>query len=153
MIPASHMRPREPIYTWVADDGTNVHIASERLYHWVQTNAATLTCGLIPIDFTRGQDYLRDNIASIDRCLELLSRDPSTITPMIFGERGTYTDGAPDVFHIDGHHRYALYAMCQIPQALAYLLTIDQWKPFQIEGLPNTTQQALAHTPILRRSY
>lgn len=141
----------EGIYTFVAKDGTNTNIASNRLFLWTEANKATLKIELAPVDPKLAQSFLHQNIASLDRCLELLAKPK--ITPIIFCHDGSYTDGRPDVLLVDGHHRYCLAGMLQLPVIPAYMLMVPQWEPFKILDLPSMSQDDLLNLPITPRSY
>jgi len=47
MIEASEMQRFEAIYSFVAHDGKNMHIASKRLERWTQEHAGELEVGLV----------------------------------------------------------------------------------------------------------
>jgi hypothetical protein len=57
------------------------------------------------------------------------------------------TDEIPDVMLVDGHHRYVRAAIEKCGSILAWLLTEDQWRPFQIPNMPKITKEELAALP------
>jgi hypothetical protein len=146
-----------PMYSFVGDDGENVHIASGLLYQWVQRNRNNLETVNIPIDPIRATHYIRDNVVSRKRCREMLefirSDKTHTFQPMIYGESGSYTHNLPDLYHIDGHHRYVVYAFLQRPFGESYMLEQHQWSEYQITGVPDLTKQELNRMPIKPRNY
>jgi hypothetical protein len=143
---------REPIYTFVANDGTNTNIASAELFRWTRDHRPKLAIHRVPVDQTLAQSFLRDNITTIERCLELAT-STKPLTPIIYCHDGSYTEGRPDVFLVDGHHRYCLMGMCRIPFIPAYLLSPKEWKPFEITDLPSITKTQLLNLPNLKRQY
>jgi len=139
----------EGIYTFVAKDGSNTNIASNRLHDWCAT--ANLEIHAAPVDQKLAQSFLRNNIASLDRCLKLLTK--GNLSPIIFCHEGSFTEGRPDVLFVDGHHRYTLCGMMKLPYIPAYMLLPSQWEPFRITDLPDMTQSELLDLPITHRSY
>jgi hypothetical protein len=147
----------DPMYSFVGDDGENTHVASGLLYDWVQRNRANLEVVLTPVDPTRAVSYIRDNVVSKRRCLEMLAwlnTDKNFgFQPMIYGETGTFTRSLPDLYHIDGHHRYVVYAYIGRPFAESYILEQSQWRQYQITGVPDLTKDTLKQMPIKPRDY
>lgn len=142
-------KPTDQIYTHVLPDGTNVNIDSIRLRAWCIAMRPPIK--LLPVDQKQAQSYLRDNVVSMDRCLQLLTKDK--LDPIIFAKDGQFTNGLPDAFHVDGHHRYALAGMCGLRFIPSHLLELHEWKPFQIEGVPPITREFLEAMPVTARSY
>lgn len=154
MLFPQDMRPREGIFTHVHADGSNIHIASNRVHDWVQRHKATLPTAFLPVEPRLARSFVTDNIVSLDRVRVLASRiHAKPLTPVIMAKDGTFTNGRPDVYFLDGHHRYVLYYMLKCPAILAYCLEVDQWKPFQVLGLPPTTRERLKAEPVTPRSY
>lgn len=157
MIPASALPFKASIYTFVTHSGENIHIFAGGLrLHCLESK--TLEIFIVPVNFEMGQRLLRDNIISPVRAQELYTRFQSSkegIEPVIFCKDGTLseTNGQPNVMLVDGHHRYFLAASLKVPLIAAYVLEPEDWQPFQISGLPDTTQAALQAAPITKRSY
>lgn len=145
----------DPMYSFVGDDGENIHVATALLYEWVQRNKANLEIVLTPIDPNRAASYIRTNVVSRKRCIEILRhlRQNGTLQPMIYAESGTYTHRLPDMYHIDGHHRFVCYAFLNRPFGDSYILQQHQWRPFQIVGVPDLTKDQLERMPIKQRDY
>jgi hypothetical protein len=143
-----------PVYTYVCDDGTNIHIDATKLRAWCIAMKPPIYA--VPVDHAEGQRYLRDNICSFDRCMELaLSPRHARLDPIIFGHRGTSNpeNGSPNVMLIDGHHRYALASILRLPIISAHLIMPEIWQTFQVIGLPDLTQDQLRNIPLTQRSY
>lgn len=139
----------DPVYTFVADDGTNTHIAVRPLREFCFTSG--LEVFQAPVEAKIANMLLRENSVSPARLRELVGRE---LDPIIYAKDGTSTDGAPDVMLVDGHHRYVLAAAAKMPYILAYFLEESQWRPFEIKSpLLDTTREALIATPILPRKY
>lgn len=149
MLKARDLDPKEPIYTFVDNDGSNVHIASERLRKWTLTQK--LETFLVPMNFKLAQRFLLDNVADPMRVIQLLAK--KQLDPVIFCKTGTTTNGFPDVMLVDGHHRYVLAWKLQMHYIPAYTLEQHQWRPFEIEGCLDLTQEQLTAMPILPREY
>lgn len=145
------MRPGEGIYTFVDNSGVNINIASQRLHDWCA--AAGLEPQLAPVDRDLSKTFIRDNAVSRDRVKELMKR--KDLAPIILCKDGTFStkNGGPNVYLVDGHHRYVLYSALKLPYIPAYCLEVEQWKPFEIEGLSDISREALRDIPILKRSY
>lgn len=142
-------KPTDAIFTHVLPNGTNINIDATKLRAWCLVMKPQIY--QIPVDFDRAQSYLRDNVVSFDRCLQLLTKD--RLDPIIMAKDGTFTEGRPDVFHVDGHHRYALAGMMHIHFIPGHCLETHEWHPFQIEGVPSVTAEHLAAMPITQRDY
>ena len=139
---------QKQIYTFVKPDGTNVHIDSEGLRQW--TLQAKPEVVEVPIDREIALGFLRDNVISSRRVMELM-QGYTTLTPMIFASESGVTS---NVMLVDGHHRYACYAALGLEFAPAHLLARAEWEPFRIEheGL-NVTQAELKALPVTTRNY
>ena len=79
---------QKQIYTFVKPDGTNVHIDSEGLRQW--TLQAKPEVVEVPIDREIALGFLRDNVISSRRVMELM-QGYTTLTPMIFASEFTAT--------------------------------------------------------------
>lgn len=141
-----YLDPQTPIFTWVRDDGLNINIHIGLLWRWTQDalQRGEVVITLIPIERAQSRRYIASNTVSRARVKQLFRREEAgeTLGPMIFGDRGTRTDGLIDVMHIDGHHRYVLWSAKRLPFGPGVLLRPDQWRPFQLEGLPDISQAA-----------
>jgi hypothetical protein len=147
--PADLTDPSEGIYTFVDSQGRNTNVASNRLRDW--TIKARPETFLFPVDSKLAQRFLHDNIVTFERVLEIAMK--KRLDPVIFCHDGTYTDGAPNCMLVDGHHRYCYMGLSKQPVIPGHLLTPDQWKPFEIEGLCEITQNQLLAMPNKPRNY
>ena len=144
---------QKQIYTFVKPDGPNVHIDSEGLRQW--TLQAKPEVVEVPIDREIALGFLRDNVISSRRVMELM-QGYTTLTPMIFAKDGTISvaNGGPNVMLVDGHHRYACYAAVGLKFAPAHVLERAEWEPFRIEDeWLNTTEAGLKALPVTVRNY
>lgn len=139
------------IFTYVDNDGTNVNIHAARLREWVLKNARGITVWDVPINRGLARKFLRDNVVDKKRVIALTADHLKE--PLLFCKDGTFTEGRPDVFLVDGHHRYCWYAFMGIALAPAWVLERGQWKEYTIEGLPTISQQGLIDMPVLKRDY
>lgn len=152
MIHFLDMKPREPIYTFIHDDGRNINLASGRMRSWLL--ASGLPTAFAPVDPEFAKTFMRDNTISIPR-LETLTleysrlKDPFLeIEPIIICHRGTIgANGHPDVYLVDGHHRYFLFSILGLGRIRTWFLQVEQWKPYEIEGLPAMSQAELRAYP------
>jgi hypothetical protein len=142
---------KEQIYQCVGDDGIHTCVAINRLYKWVQANKKKLEIQLVPVDPGLAASFIKDNVVSRERIMELIHR--TDLEPIIWGKDGTFTEGRPDVFLMDGHHRYALHAAARVAFIKSYVLEMEQWEAFRITDAPEITQDQLRDVPILRRLY
>ena len=136
----------EPLFTWVADDGTNIKIASTRLRNWVLLNQHTLEIFAVHVDIEMGTSWLSTGQCDPARVRGLNRRERRE--PIIFCKRPTFTDGKPDVFLVDGHHRYARAALDGDPLIECWLIEEKDWRPFQVVGGINITQEQLKSAPL-----
>lgn len=142
-------KPTDQIFTHVLPNGTNINIDSSRLHAWCKVMKPEIF--LTPVDPKMARSFVDNNIASQARCIELLAKPQ--LAPIILCKDGTFTDGRPDIFFVDGHHRYVLAYMLKLPFIPAHVLDLDQWQPFLIEGVPPITQEHLLAMPITPRNY
>lgn len=147
MINVEDLPPGEHIYTFVGDDGENIHIASSRLRRWCMDSGIEPV--LAPMNREVAETFLTDNVISVDRVRQM-DANPA-VDPVIMCKTGTFTNGNPDVVLADGHHRYYL----QRNQALflTYLLEREQWEQFRITGILSMTKDELREYPVLKRDY
>jgi hypothetical protein len=153
-LPARDYADGDPVYTFVAEDGTNTHIDSARLRIWCEAGALSgmLKPCWVPVEPWIAKKFFADNTVSMTRVLEL-ARGRTRLTPIIYAKDGGVTNGRPDVMLVDGHHRYCLWAMLGAPACQAYVLAQAQWEPFKIAGLPSITADDLRSMPLQRREY
>jgi hypothetical protein len=147
---------KEAIYTHVANDGTTTIVAIDRLWKWVQANKKFLEVQLVPVDEEFAASFIKNNVVSRERLMELIQRvgrKRYKLDPIIFGKDGKFTYNRPDVFMMDGHHRYVIHAVLNIPLIKAYVLEEIDWEPFKVVGHPDITQEKLKGVPILKRLY
>jgi hypothetical protein len=146
MIHVSELDRKEPIYVWVADDGTNVRIASVRLRNWVLLNQHLFEIFLVPVDPDMAKDWIRNKQCDPKRVMNLTYKERRE--PIIYCKRPTFTNGRPDVFLVDGHHRYVRAAVDGDPFIECWLIEIPQWEPFKVIGAIDISQQQLAEAPL-----
>jgi hypothetical protein len=140
-----------PIYTFVADDGENIHIDTDGLRTWCATHQPEIFD--IPIKQELLMEFIIDNVISPDRVAELFKRPH--LDPIIMCEDGTthpVNDG-PNVMLVDGHHRFALAILRNQSHIPGHVLKVPEWKPFQLHNLPSITRDQLRASPILKRDY
>lgn len=152
MIDGTTLGPREPIYTFIAWDGTNIHIHSSRLRTWCLEHRKDLEIVGVPVDRNLAHRFLTENVASRERVKELMLRNDA-LDPIIFCKDNTFTEGRPDVMLVDGHHRFVLYAALEIPFIPSFFLDYAAWQPFRIVNIPPIDHEALRAMPITKRSY
>jgi hypothetical protein len=138
------------IYSFVADDGTNIHINSEGLRLWCIENKPEIFW--IPLKYELLEEFKRDNVFSMERVVELSKR--KHLDPIIMVKDGTIgANGGPNALLVDGHHRYVLACMRKQSHIEGYFLEVEQWKPFQIHWLRDLTAEELRARPITKRNY
>lgn len=150
MLDAKDYKPGCAIYSFVAEDGTNTHVDSELLRQWCAANKDKLEIMLTPVGGKIAQSFLTDGVIDIkhvERVLQMPHLDP-----IIYGKTGTFTEaGAPDVLLIDGHHRFFAAWLSRCELLPSYILEPAQWQQFQIEGLPDLTEEQLRAMPTKPR--
>jgi hypothetical protein len=145
---------RRNIYTHVDHDGTNTHIDAQGLRLWCLQHKPEVY--LIPMRFELAAEFIRDNIIDKKRVAELSQREMlgETLGPIIMAKDGTFaSNGGPNVMLVDGHHRYFLSAIHKRPFVEGHMLEVAQWKPFQLHGIPEITQEQLVKAPVTKRNY
>jgi hypothetical protein len=149
MIDGKTLPEGEPVYTYVADDGTNTVIHAERLRQYLKRHPQEVF--LTPVDREMAKGFLEHNVVSLSRVYQLMTK--KRLDPIILCKRPTYTDGRPDVYLVDGHHRYVLTALAKSKFIPAVLVEIRVWRKFQVINLPLVTQTILTRTPVTERNY
>jgi hypothetical protein len=148
-IDGSKLPAGYPIYTFVGKDGTNVHVDSGALRKWcLKTNREAVRT---PVDRVLAKSFVKNNAISKDRLLELWHR--TDLDPVIFCLDGNFTNGRPDGYLVDGHHRYALFAIRRQPIILAWFIHVGEWEQFKVINIKDLTEQELKDMPIQKRSY
>lgn len=138
------------VYTFVGDDGENIHIDSEALRVWCMLTKPEVFW--IPLKYELAYDFIRDNVVDPFRIQELAKR--KDLDPIIMVKDGTLGDnGHPNAMLVDGHHRYFIACMCKMEVIPGYMLEVEQWKPFQLHGIPKMTKEQLVRTPVTKRDY
>lgn len=140
-----------PVYSYVADDGVNVHIDSDKLRQWCAEHRFELEVLHTPVDGNVARNYLTENVVDLGHLVRVLAM--TRLDPIIYGKWGTLTKGRPDAILIDGHHRYCAAAIRYEAFIPSYVLERAQWEPFQIEGLPNVTQDQLRAQPTAKSTH
>ena len=148
--------PDHAVFSFVGNDGANVHVDVTGLRAWVADHLKELEIVFVPVDFKMAQRYVAENTVVLARVAELAmrlaARDVTAQEPLLYLATGTFTNGAPDVMHADGHHRYVMWAGMYFDHAPAILLSPAQWEPFRI-ALPDLTAEELRALPVARRNY
>ena len=137
-----------PVYSYVTDDGENVHIDSPRLREWVLLQDIEVV--LVPVEEKIAKLFVEQNAVSLPHIITLIKKRTFK-EPIIFGK---WEEGPVEKICsmlIDGHHRYVLHAIGKAPWIKAHILERSQWEPFQIEGFDDLTQDQLKQLPILPR--
>lgn len=149
-IDGSTLPHGEPIYTFVARDGYNIHIHAERLRVWLASSGHRIEP--VPVMEPLVQEFYRDNVIDQARCLELLGKD--RLDPIIMAD--TERDSHPTIprfLLVDGHHRYALAHMMRLTHIPAYIVRKRIWQKFRVYNVRNLSQDELRAVPIPRRDY
>jgi hypothetical protein len=159
MIDALTLPHGDAIYTFVSPEGENISIHAGRLRQWQLARTPRPEWSLAPISPALAQRFDRENVTSRGRIATMIGRiralrNPFWIEPILFAADGTFTDaGAPNVLLVDGHHRYAAFAVLGLPMIPAWIIPPSEWEPFRITGLPDVTAQELRDLPITPRDY
>lgn len=152
-IDGSKLSPWEQIFTFVAPDGYNIHIHAPRLRQHLLATGHPIV--VVPVQPKLAQDYVRDNIVSPRRVLQL--DGASLWEPIILCKTEAYEKPEhptiPQVLHVDGHHRLVRHAMMGLSTIKAFLVDMYRWQPFRVYNLPDTTQAQLNAEPIIPRHY
>ena len=150
MLKASDYKIGDAIYTFVADNGENFNIDSERLRQWCLSNKPEIF--LVPLRRSLAREMVRNRTVSTERVKQLGLHYVATRKipePIIFCK----TNSRPDVILVDGHHRYVLAVVAKMPLIEAFALERHQWEPFRIHGLPAIDQDQLKDLPLKPRDY
>jgi hypothetical protein len=140
------------IYSFVGDDGENIHIDSEALRQWCMMTKPEIF--LLPLNYELLKMFERDNVISMERVFELSLDIKKSLEPIIMVKDGTIGEnGAPNALLVDGHHRYALHCLGGKKHIEGHFLEVAQWKPFQLHDIPDMTKDQLRAAPITKRDY
>jgi hypothetical protein len=143
------INPFKPIFTFVADDGENIHMDVEALRDWcLRTSPEVFN---IPLKYELAATFIPENVITLDRVRELSKR--KDLSPIIMAKDGTITNGAPNCMLVDGHHRFFLACLRKQTYIPGHLLEEAEWKPFQLHNLPSITRDQLRRSPLLKRNY
>lgn len=148
MIDGRDLPPGYPVYTFVADDGENFWIDTQKIHDWANAeyDAGRLEPVFVPVEMRIAKKFFKENVVDLRRCLALA--DGRKLAPIIFAS-------TPDDFHmlVDGHHRYTLYALMNRALILAFVLKPEQWEPFRIINMPKISKEILRAIPLRKRDY
>lgn len=149
-LQAKDYPPGSFIYSFVEKDtGKNTHVDSELLRKWCAEHKEELRAKeqiqLTPVTARIAVSFLEGNVIDLGHAAAVGKME--TLDPIIYGKTGTITNDAPDVLLIDGHHRYFLAWATKTRFIPAYLLEPDQWRQFEIHGMPDLTEDMLRALP------
>jgi hypothetical protein len=147
--------PFKPIFTFIADDGENIHIDTVELRTWcvAQQKLDKLEIFNIPLKYDLAATFIPENVIAPARIRELSQRPVTSLDPIIMVKDGTETNNAPNCMLVDGHHRFFLACLRKWTHIPGHLLEVSEWKPFQLHNLPSLTRDQLRRSPILKRNY
>jgi hypothetical protein len=146
MIKLEEMGHMEAIYSFVALNGENLHIASGRVRTWCEKNRPEVF--IIPMDEQLAAQFIVENSVTQARCLWLSKNVEECRKPVIIGECKS-GPGGHSHYMIDGHHRYVVYAFLKLPHISCHILTESVWRQFTISGVPDITQEELKNSSAL----
>lgn len=138
------------IYSYVDDAGVNVHIDAVLLREWCLMHKSELNVELAPVEDYIAKSFLDENVIDIIHA-ERVYHMP-TWDPIIYCMDGTFHpgNGAPNVMLVDGHHRYFVSWLFKQRTVACYVLKPEQWKPFEIIGLPDLSREELIARPVAK---
>ena len=147
--------PFENVFTYVGEDGENIQLATDRAIKWA--SGANLESVYVPVETEMAMKYIKENSVSLTWCNSILAgllKDPESVNrlpPVIYAQHGNDgPNGEPSHFLLDGHHRYVTFAKIGLPAIKAYLLSQEQWRPFQISGMEEVSREALVSAPCIK---
>lgn len=151
MINGRTLSPGEAIYTFVANDGRNIHIHAERLRIWLASSGHKVEP--VPVFPELVKDLLAHNVVDQRRCIELLGKEK--LDPIIMCITGAPAShpSMPAYLLVDGHHRYTLAHMLKLPVIPGYFVKKRIWNKFRIVNVPALSKQQLEDLPITPRNY
>ena len=139
----------KPVFTFIDNNGENVHIDTDGLREWCLANKPEVFN--LPLNYAFAATFIPDNCITLDRFRELSKR--KHLDPIIMAKDGTETNGAPNCILVDGRHRFFLACLRKQYSIEGHLLEVEQWKPFQMHNLPSITKEQLRRSPMLKRNY
>lgn len=154
MIDVRTMKPMEPVYTFVSDEGENINIASGRLREWANDKANDIATVTVDCETCVAEKFIAEGSVDFEHAgkvfARLLAREP--LWPVLFGlsdhDGRIEADGVyGDVLTIDGHHTYLAHVMLGLTKCRAQFILRSQWEPFSVVGLPDITRQQLINEP------
>lgn len=146
------MADKERMYSFVGNDGQNVHVAIERLHNWVQQNEEMLVrkhqLYLTPLHPHMAVKFIQAGLVNRERVRTLSDFDMKH--PIIYGKEKKGRVGSIDMFLLDGRHRYVRAVGFGKESIKAYVLRPRQWHQFLITDLPGAlTQEQLNRIPVV----
>ena len=141
--------PGTPIYSFVARDGKNTHIDSEKLRLWCKENRERLEVVNTPVSEKMANSFVDENVVDIAHVVRVMMM--RKLDPVIYCKDGGGTRDRPDVMLVDGHHRYVAAAVHNLRMIPAYVLEPEQWRDFEIIGLPDMTEEELRAAPVCKK--
>ena len=144
---------REPVYTHVLPNGTNINIRVEpirrMLLMFERNPAQRIPTTQVEVQLREFWTMYHNNEFDPHRVMELARRDPKTLDPVIWG---IWDDPADGGFLMDGRHRYALAALWGRKTIDAWLVPATVWRDFTIDQKPMTMEE-FRDLPIRKRDY
>lgn len=146
MIPHLSIPSTEQVYTFANTTGS-VTIAITRLLRYLDSpdRAWSPVAVDVPIKPRMLQEFAKTNSISVEKLKKLATAITLGLRPppILFGHDGTTSsDGRPNVFLIDGRHRYTLYTLAGLHFIPSYIVERPLWEPFQVD-LPTITPEQL----------
>jgi len=143
------MHDKERMYSFVGDNGENVHVAIERLYKWVQDHKFQLKVYSTPVHPHLAIKWIKTGLVSRQRSIELCANTKLATDPIIYGKEKPGAVSKIDMYLLDGRHRYIRAVHYGAPIIEAYILEPKQWLAFQVTNIPQMSQQQLQRIPVV----
>lgn len=144
------MGNHERMYSFVGDDGANIHVAVERLHYWVQNHEEELVrkkqLWLTPIAPAMVLKFIQAGLVNRERILSLT--DHEMRHPIIYGKEKKGRMARVDMYLLDGRHRYVRAFHDKQESIKAYVLKPKQWMQFRISDIPDIDQETLNRLPV-----
>jgi hypothetical protein len=131
------------VYTYVANDGTNITLAIRELIAAVK--AAKLKAVLVPVHEKEVERFVRDDVIVPKRLAELtelMIKNRKMFDPILVCIR---RDGY--AFVADGHHRFVLASALGQKNIGAFVCYPPLWEQFVITDMEPMTQEQLKSAP------
>ena len=146
----SEMDNQERLYSFVGNDGSNIHVAIERLHFWVLQNEDTLVrkhqLWMTPLSPAMAVKFIKAGLVNRERVRGL--SDFEMKVPIIYGKEEKGRIAHVDMFLLDGRHRYVRAVSLGKESIQAYVLKPKQWYQFLVTDVPNITQDQLDRMPV-----